>query len=136
MNENADRVEGMKTAGRRIWAYVATGVGIGLVCLLSRFSLWRSSAEFHTVMEAVATTLAIVVAATAPFRYYSQKDSKYLFIGTGFFATALLDGYHTVVTSMTFRDFYPSPHESLITWSWLIGRTFLAALMLVSWWVS
>ena len=93
---------------------------------------WHSTAELHTVMESVAITLALVVAAAAPFRYYSERDSKFLFLGTGFFATALLDGYHTVVTGTAFRDYFPSPPESLTAWSWTASRTFLAVLMVIS----
>lgn len=123
-------------AKRRMWTYAVVALGLTLLCFGLQFTTWHSSAELHTVMEAIATTLALVVAATAPYRFYSKEDTKFLFIGTGFFATALLDGYHTIVTSTGFRDYYPSPPESLIPWSWMTGRAFLATLMVISWWAS
>ena len=113
----------------RAMIYVFVAVGAAVCCFAWRSTNWHSTAELHTVMEAIATTLALVVAATTPCRYYSDKDNQFLFIGAGFFATALLDGYHTVVTSMIFRDYYPSPPESLTAWSWMTSRTFLAVLM-------
>ncbi|HUG71309.1 MAG TPA: PAS domain-containing protein [Pirellulaceae bacterium] len=127
----ADRV-----ARRRVWCYVIVAAGITLGCIGLQFTTWHTTPELHTVMEAVATTLAFVVAAAAPFRYYSERDNKFLFIGTGFFVTALLDGYHTIVTGVAFRDYFPSPPESLTAWSWTSSRTFLGVLMVVSWWVS
>lgn len=127
----ADRV-----ARRRVWCYVIVAAGITLGCIGLQFTTWHSTAELHTVMETVATTLALVVAATAPFRYYSERDNKFLFIGTGFFVTALLDGHHTVITGVAFRDYFPSSRESLTSWSWTSSRTFLAVLMIVSWWAS
>jgi PAS domain S-box-containing protein len=136
MSHRPEKLADDRITRRRIWIYVIVGLSITFGCIGLQFTTWHTSAELHTVMEAVATTLALVVAAAAPFRYYSREDSKFLFIGIGFFATGLLDGYHTVVTSMSFRNYYPSPPESLIPWSWLAARAFLATLMVISWWAS
>ena len=136
MSRSQEQLAADHVARKRIWTYALVGLGIAVGCVALQFASWQSTAELHTVMEAVATTLALVVAAAAPFRYYSEEDSKFLLIGTGFFATALLDGYHTVVTSMSFRDYYPSPPESLIAWSWMTARAFLALLLVASWWAS
>ena len=67
-------------------------------------------------------------------RFYSKKDNTYLFVGVGFVGTALLDGYHAVVTSDLLAYIMPSPPESLIPWSWNASRTFLAIVMAFSWW--
>lgn len=136
MSHRRELLSESQVAKRRLWTYGLVVLVIAPACIALQFTSWRGSAELHTVMEVVATTLALVVAAMAPFRYYSKEDAKFLFIGTGFFATALLDGYHALVTSTSFRDYYPSPPESLIPWSWMTGRTFLATLMVVSWWSS
>ncbi|MCH8331052.1 MAG: hypothetical protein IH946_06690, partial [Bacteroidetes bacterium] len=50
-------------------------------------------------MEGIATLLALVVGTMALVRFYSKKNNTFLFIGTGFLGTALLDGYHAIVTS-------------------------------------
>ncbi len=94
---------------------------------------WQGSQELHTIMEVVATLLAAIVGALAFVRFYSSKNSVYLFLATGFVGTALLDGCHAVVTSSLLSYLMPSPPDSLIPWSWNASRTFLAILMTLMW---
>jgi len=97
------------------------------------FLPWQGNRELHTIMEVVATFLATIVGVLALVRFYSKKRGAYLFLATGFLGTALLDGYHAVVTSSLFNHLMPSPPESLIPWSWNASRTFLALLMTIMW---
>ena len=85
-------------------------------------------------METIACSLALIVGTVALVAFYSKKSNTLLLIGTGFFGTALLDGYHTFVTSEWFAHLLPSPPTSLIPWSWNASRVFLAILMFLSWW--
>ncbi len=101
-----------------------------------RLLSWQGNRELHTAMEVVSTTLASFVGALALVRYYSQKKTAYLFLATGFMGTALLDGYHAVVTSSLLSYLMPSPPDSLIPWSWNASRTFLAILMTLMWCAS
>ncbi len=101
-----------------------------------RLLSWQGNRELHTAMEVVATTLALFVGVLALVRYYSQKKTVYLFLATGFMGTALLDGYHAVVTSSLLSYLMPSPPDSLIPWSWNASRTFLAILMTLMWCAS
>ena len=117
--------------------------GIGIIALLFviaaialQFLSWQGNRELHTVMEVVATLLAGVIGVLALARYYSKKNSVYLFLATGFLGTALLDGYHAVVTSSLLSYLMPSPPDSLIPWSWNASRTFLAILMTLMWGAS
>jgi len=89
--------------------------------------------QLHTLMETIATVLALNVGILALVRFYSKKDNTFLFVGTGFFSTGLLDGYHAVVTSSFFEAYFPSPPPSLIPWSWLASRLFLSILLWLSW---
>ncbi len=73
-------------------------------------------------MESVATILALVIGAMALVRFYSRKNNTFLFIGTAFLGTALLDGYHAIVTSTYFVPFLPSGVAVLIPWSWVASR--------------
>ena len=84
-------------------------------------------------MEGLAFLLALLVGAMALVRFYAKKNNTFLFIGTGFFSTALLDGYHAVVTSAFFAPYLPSDLGALIPWSWVASRLFLSALMCMSW---
>ena len=118
---------------RRITLYViVSGILILLYASLKN-STWQGSTELHTLMEAGGTLLAFFVGLVALVRFHAQKDNMFLFIGTGFLGTALLDGYHTIVTSSWFDQLLPSPLSSLIPWSWSASRFFLAVLMYVSW---
>ena len=116
----------------RVAAYWAVGLGLTLAYGLVRGSTWRGSTDLHTHMEAIATLLALVVGVMALVRFYAKKDNTFLFIGTGFLGTAFLDGYHTLVTSHYFKAYLPSDLPSLIPWSWVASRFFLAALMYLS----
>ena len=118
---------------KRAWTYGGLFVGLCLVWLLVGRSSWQGSTELHTIMEVVATLSALVVGLVALVRFYTRKSNTYLFIATGFLGTALLDGYHSVVTSSFFDHLFPSSPPSLIPWSWNASRTFLAILMTLSW---
>ncbi len=81
MNTSQEQRAAGRIALQRGWSYMAVALGAIALSVAGQFVRWQSTVEFHTVLEAVAATLALVVAAAAPFRYYSQADAKYLFIG-------------------------------------------------------
>ena len=97
-----------------------------------RFVDWQGSTQLHTLMELAATLLALFVGGLALVRYYTKKTNLYLFIGSGFLGTGLLDGYHMVVTSSAFVIYFPSSPPSLIPWSWVASRLFLGLMMWLS----
>jgi signal transduction histidine kinase len=124
----ADRV-----AGKRLVTYGVVGIVLCLGYVFLRDLTWQGGAHFHTIMEAVATVLALIVGIMALARFYSKKNNTFLFIGAGFLGTAFLDGYHATVTSEFFASYLPSSLPSLIPWSWVASRAFLSILMLLSW---
>lgn len=113
---------------------------IALVLSVSYFALldvsWQGSVELHTLMESLATILALTTGFMAILRYYSQKDALYIYIGVAFLGTGLLDFYHAVVTSVWFNGFFPSGLGSLIPWSWTASRIFLALFLFISWYAT
>ncbi len=116
------------------WPFIAAaGVVIGSVSISIGAVHWQGNATLHTLMETVATTLALLVSPIALIRYYSQKEPLYLFIGTGFFGAAFLDGYHAVVSSAFFAPLLPSSLSSMAPWSWTAPRLFLSVLIFTSW---
>ena len=117
---------------RRLATYWMTGIGFVLVLAALHGSKWRGSADLHTHMEIIATVLAAVVGALALVRFYSKKDSTFLFIGSGFLGTAFLDGYHAIVTSELFLTSMPSDLPSLAPWSWFASRLFLSVMVFLS----
>ena len=123
----------MVVENARRFTYLGLFAALFLSYLVLRDSTWRSSAQLHTVMEAVATFLALLVGVMALVRFYSKKTNIFLFIGAGFLGTGLLDGYHAVVTSSFFAENFPSTLSSLIPWSWTASRVFFSAFLCLSW---
>ncbi len=121
-----------KKATLRTASYFGTFLFLLLAYLLCRRSSWHGSTQEHTLVELASTLLTLVGGTLALVRYYSRKDNTFLFIGTGFIGTGLLDGYHAIVTSSFFSEYFPSPPQSLIPWSWLASRFFLSVLLWLS----
>ena len=119
---------------RRVLAYIAVAALLIVGYYLLRGFDWQGSSELHTLMETVASILALFVGILALARFYSKKSSIFLFVGAGFLGTASLDGYHAVVTSSLFADLWPSAPSHLIPWSWIASRLFLGVLMFFSLW--
>ena len=70
---------------------------------------WKSNSELHTLLESIATVLALISGAMSLVRYYTKKTSAFLLLGTGFLGTALLNAYHAAVTSSFLVVMYPLP---------------------------
>jgi len=94
---------------------------------------WVGDKQLHTLIETVAGHLGFTVGVLALVRFYSKKNNTFLFIGTGFIGTGLLDAYHALVTSSYLADYLPSGLPSLIPWSWVASRIFLSILLFFSW---
>jgi len=90
-----------------------------------------SSPEIHTAVEAVSTVLAFVVGALALVRYYSRRQGTFLFIGTGFLGTGILDAYHGMVSAGMLVHTGTDPVNAS-AWSWTASRFFLSLFLLVS----
>ena len=117
----------------RTASYILLGALLFVGFFLLREVAWEGSKQLHTLMELLATFLAFMVGVLALVRFYTKKNNTFLFIGAAFIGTALLDGYHTIVTSSFFDAFFPSPSPSLIPWSWNASRTYLSIGMFLSW---
>ena len=131
--EDRSTLTGDSRARRRLGVYL----GLFIVLLLSYLLIlqvpWQGNTQLHTLMEAVTTFVALTVGILALVRFYSQKSNTFLFIGSGFLGAALLDGYHTVVTSTFVSGLLPSNLPSLAPWSWMSSRLFLSILLFLSW---
>ena len=117
---------------QRMLSYWLTAILLTGSYFLLRGSNWLGSVQLHTLMEVVATLLALMIGAMALVRFYSKKNNTFLILGAGFIGTAFLDGYHALVTSIWFKSFLPSNLDSLIPWSWVASRLFLSVLLWAS----
>lgn len=91
------------------------------------------SQRLHVLTETVAVLLAGFIAIIATIRYYSKKNSTFLYISTGFIGVMTLDLYHALTTSYLFENFFMHIPTSIIPWSWNAGRYFLSLFMCLSW---
>lgn len=96
-------------------------------------SEWQSTAAFHTILEEIATVVAIVVFGFSLARYRKTHETKFLFIAMAFLGTGILDTFHLIVTARPFAELTPSTPLDLIPWSWTASRTVLAILLTLSW---
>lgn len=122
-------------AHRRLWFYGIGSLVLAVLLLLVREVEWSGSANLHTLMEALATTMALLVGVLALVRFYSRKDNTFLLIGTGFIGAALLDSYHTLVHSpvpFTIEIFSSDP-ITLFPLGRIASRLFLSMMMVLSW---
>lgn len=119
-------------ARQRIITYIILTLILFFGYFLLREVIWQGNKQLHTLMETIAATLAFLVGVMALTRFYSKRESTFLFIGTGFIGTGLLDTYHAIVTSSFFDIFFPSPPPHLIPWSWIASRFFLSVLLFLS----
>jgi PAS domain S-box-containing protein len=104
-----------------------------LAYLLSGGLTWQADVPGHTVMEALASLLGVIVGAMAMVRYYARREKMFYYIGIGFLGVGLLDGYQAVITSEFLVTYSPSDLSALTGWSWIVSRQFLALLLLLSW---
>lgn len=117
---------------RRALLYILTFAALLVSLGLLRDATWQTGAQFHTLLEGLATTLSFAVGVVCLMRYYPRRENSMLFAGAGFLGTALLDGYHAVVTSSFFSEVLPSALNSLIPWSWVASRIFLSLFLFLS----
>jgi len=120
----------------KVVRYLVLCAFLFIAFLIARKLEWQGNKMLHSMMEIIATFLALIVGILALIRFYTKKINIFLLIGAGFLGTAFLDGYHALVTSAFFDLYFPSPPASLIPWSWVASRAFLSFLMALSWWVS
>jgi signal transduction histidine kinase/DNA-binding response OmpR family regulator len=123
-------------APARTFGYVLLLAVLLLGGLVLRKMTWKSNAELHTLLESIATVLALLNGAMALVRYYTKKSGMFLLLGSGFLGTALLNGYHAAITSSFLAGRTPSALVALTLWSGVTPRLFLSILMcasLVAW---
>ena len=118
-----------------IW-YAATLVALLAGGLLIRRFPWHGNREFHTVLETIATVLALMTGVIALVRYNARKTPGYLLLGWGFLGTALLDGFHAVITSPGCEGCTASSLPEIMVWSGDASRVYLSCLMCLSWLLS
>ncbi|MGH7504190.1 MAG: PAS domain S-box protein, partial [Longimicrobiales bacterium] len=113
----------------RVVVYAATAAVLAVTAAVMRAADWRTNAGVHALQETAAILLAALVGTLSLVRYYSRKERLFLVIGAAFLGTAILDGYHAVVTFLA-----PAEENAGVLvfspWSWIASRTFLGLFLL------
>jgi len=97
---------------------------------------WHITPEFHTLLEVIATQMALTTGALALASYYAKRSRMLLLIGSGFIGAGILDAVHALITSTLLADHMPSGFPALVHWSGAMSRVFLSVLLcasLVAW---
>jgi len=87
----------------------------------------------HDILETLATLFAFVVGSLALVRFYTKKQEAFLFIGTGFLGSGLLDIFHILVSSGLVGSWTPNEARDLSAWSFTASGGYLAVFLLISW---
>ncbi|HJT19280.1 MAG TPA: PAS domain S-box protein [Nitrospira sp.] len=114
--------------GRLVW-YGATAILFVLLSALLPYGSWRGDPYLHRMAETASSLTAVMVGVMALTRYYSRKETTFLFLGTAFLGTGILDAYHAMVTSPDVVRHLPSSMTNAVPWSWLSSRLFLAFML-------
>ena len=94
--------------------------------ILRRFPFDDNEAR-HVIWEFISTTLVLIVGSLSLVRFYSKKQATFLFIGTGFLGTGLLNGYHAVMTSSLIGGGMTGLEAAdRAAWTWTASRLFLS----------
>ena len=97
--------------------------------VLRRFPFDDNEAR-HVIWEFISTTLALIVGSLSLVRFYSKKQETFLFIGTGFLGTGLLNGYHAVMTSAPIGGAATGLETADgAAWTWTASRLFLSMFL-------
>lgn len=94
---------------------------------------WSLGQPLYGVPETLATALAFVVGALALVRFYSKKQQTFLYLGTGFLATAVLDTFHALVSIGVVGETRREEVQHLASLSFTAGGVILSLFILVSW---
>ena len=115
------------------WAIFLCIVVVGGLPLVQA-SGWHATREFHTVLEVIATQLALAAGGIALVRYYAKPSSTFLLIGSGFLGAGALDAYHALITSSFMDGRTASAFSALTHWSGAVSRFFLSLLLCAALW--
>ncbi|MDX1661959.1 MAG: PAS domain S-box protein, partial [Gemmatimonadota bacterium] len=117
----------------RVATYVGLLVVTAAAAIVLRGAEFRASPDVHLLLEAASVSLAFFLGALALVRFYSRKNNVFLFLGTGFLATAAMDAFH-LVESIPFDTLrYFEEPVAASAWTWLASRTVLALFFCLNW---
>ena len=131
-----NRPENSATTRWRMVIYAGVAVVLTVLSLSTRNIEWSGFDELHTLIEASATILALIVAAMAFTRYYSRPEMKYLWLALAFLGVGFLDAYHTAMTTWISAVYLVGVVHGLAEWSEFASPAFLSIMFCLGAWAS
>src|ERR687886_282328 len=106
-------------------------IPLSIIAILSiNPNTWVTSEIHHFYIELIAVILAAVLAFYYILRARILNDNFSLFIGIGFFTSALIDLLHVIVAYVAFDN--PIFLKYFIPQTWFAGRIFLSAMLVMA----
>lgn len=121
----------------KIVSFIGTTIFL-LICAYLAFIcaplVMAHSSLTHSIYQSIATCIGFFIGAAGLYRYYmiDNKNAMLFYIGVGFIATSIIDGYHTIVTSQSFIEMFPNVPSNVARWSWVSTRIFLSILFVLA----
>jgi len=106
-------------AGRKLTTLVLIILFLASYFVLGKIS-WPKDLGFQAMLGMASFLLASFIGVMAFIKFFTRRKNKYLFIGSGFMAVAILEGYSLVVSS------------SVSATLWTASRILLSAFLLLS----
>jgi PAS domain S-box-containing protein len=119
------------TPTRRLTALIGV-VGVLLAAGLLIPPDGLSNPAWHLTIEVGSVVLAAVLGALALARFYARRQRIFVFIGTGFLATGVLDAVHAFVSSDLLGGSGLAVSADVAAWTWLQARVFLSLFLSLS----
>src|ERR1700722_9125133 len=101
----------------RTMSYAGVATAFFLAAPFIHRTKWIGSGQLHTLIEVVSTLMLLTVGAMALARYYAKKNITYMLLGSGFIATAILNGFHAVTTAWFMIGHTYSDLAHVMPWS-------------------
>jgi len=98
--------------------------------LAARQIPWSGGAYIHTLLEAVAAAVSVMVGSLALMRYYARRERLFLYVGTGFLGAAALTILHAVVTGVEGAVPTDPAFINVDAWTWWAAQVYLALYLL------
>lgn len=100
---------------------------------LVRTSPWQGSGGLGTLLEALATDLALTVAILALIYFYHRPSHDFLCVGVAFLGVAALDGYGALGAFLATTAASASDMQVRDQWGWILSSTYLSLVLCWRW---
>jgi len=131
---------GIKTESndrKRLFTYI--GLVLLLLSILGIFQMlphYEEQIFIHTISDLSAVILAFLIGIMSLISFNTLKNYMFLFIGTGYLGTAILEIQHLLLIPSHMTHYSYQQFPFVVLWTWISPRIFLAVLLCFGWYVN